>query len=350
MSEAAEILFDDVDGIGFVLLNRPKALNALTYDMCVALDERLVTWADDPATKAVIIEGAGEKAFCSGGDVRKVYEGGPAQIKSSMQFFGDEYIMNARLHHFAKPYVSLLDGIVMGGGFGVSAHGSHRIVTEKTLFAMPETAIGLIPDVGGGYALARFPGQLGLYVALTGTRFKAADCLYMGFGTHYVPSERLADLKAALRSAPIMSNADVDAVIARFAADPGAAPVAAIRAEIDAAFGKSTVEEIVEALAANPAEWAQKAHAAMLRQSPTSLKLTFRQIRDCAALDFNEGIKLEYRVVSRIMLGHDFYEGIRAVLVDRDNAPKWQPDSLAGVSDAEVERHFASLGADELVI
>ncbi|MDA5194078.1 enoyl-CoA hydratase/isomerase family protein [Govanella unica] len=346
----AEILFHEADGIGFVLLNRPKALNALTYDMCVDFDAKLVEWAANPAIKAVIIEGAGEKAFCSGGDVRKVYEGGPAEVKSAMKFFGDEYIMNSRLHHFSKPFVALLDGIVMGGGFGVSAHGSHRVVSERTLFAMPETAIGLIPDVGGGFALSRFPGKLGLYVALTGTRFRAADCLYMGFATDYVPSSRHEALKAALRAADIRSDADVDAVIARFAEDAGVAPVAEHRAEIDAAFSASTVEGIVATLALNTNDWAQKAHASILVQSPTSLKLTFRQLRDCLDLDFNEGVKLEYRVVARIMLGHDFYEGIRAVLVDRDNAPKWQPDHIAAVTDAEVDHYFASLGADELVI
>lgn len=350
MTAEAEILFDVADGIGFVTLNRPKALNALSYDMCVRLDAQLIAWDRDAAVQAVVIEGAGEKAFCAGGDIRALYDGGPSNTGPARKFFADEYRMNARIHHFRKPYVALIDGIVMGGGFGVSAHGSHRIATERTLFAMPETGIGLIPDVGGSYVLSRFPGKIGLYAGLSGARFKAADCLYIGLATDYVPSARLEDLKAALRAAHITSQADVDAVIARFAEDAGEAPLVAHRAELDAAFAAATVEGIVEALSKSGSEWALKTRATILAKSPTSLKLANRQIREGAALDFNGGMRMEYRIVSRIMSGHDFYEGVRAVIIDKDNAPQWNPADLAHVGDAEVDRYFASLGDEELTL
>lgn len=348
MTSNADIQFDSAGGIGFILLNRPQALNALTHDMCRRLDERLQAWASDPAIQAVVIEGAGEKAFCAGGDIRALYDAGKKDPRDCWTFYADEYVMNARIAHFPKPYIALIDGIVMGGGVGVSVHGSHRIATERTLFAMPETGIGLIPDVGGSYFLPRLPGKLGLYLGLSGARLKAADTLYAGVATHYVPADRLGDLKAALRAAAIHGATDVDAVLKNFAADPGAPPLADHRAVIDQAFAPATVEAIVAALTAAGGDWAAKVRDTLLTKSPTSLKLTNRQLRDGGALSFDDCMRMEYRIVCRLMQDHDFFEGVRAVILDKDNAPKWQPARLQDVSDAEVTRHFASLGADEL--
>lgn len=348
MTSNTDIQFDSAGGIGFILLNRPQALNALTHDMCRRLDERLQAWGSDPAIQAVVIEGAGEKAFCAGGDIRALYDTGKKNHRDCWTFYADEYVMNARIAHFPKPYIALIDGIVMGGGVGVSVHGSHRIATERTLFAMPETGIGLIPDVGGSYFLPRLPGKLGLYLGLSGARLKAADTLYAGVATHYVPADRLGELKAALRAAPIRGAADVEAVLKDFVADAGAPSLAEHRAVIDQAFAAATVEAIVAALTATGDDWALKVRDTLLSKSPTSLKLTNRQLRDGARLDFDDCMRMEYRIVCRLMQDHDFFEGVRAVILDKDNTPKWRPARLEDVSAAEVERHFASLGADEL--
>lgn len=348
MTDDAEILFDSVKGIGYVILNRPKALNALTHNMCVRLDERLQAWGAASDIKAVIIEGAGEKAFCAGGDIRVVHESGKGDGVEARRFFADEYIMNARLAHFPKPYIALLDGIVMGGGVGVSVHGSHRIVTERTLFAMPETAIGLIPDVGGSYFMPRLPGELGMYLGLTGARLKAADTLYAQIGTHYVPSDKISALKVALQDAAIKNGKDVDAILGKFTADAGAATLPDIRAKVDQIFAAATVEDIIIGLTDDGSEWAIKARDGLLTKSPTSCKLTFRQLREGAKLDFNDGMRMEYRIVCHIMQGHDFFEGVRAVLIDKDHAPKWQPARLEDVSDADIAKYFEPLGEDEL--
>lgn len=348
MSTEPEILFDSVDGIGFIRLNRPKALNALSHDMCRRLDERLGAWATDPSVSAVVIEGTGEKAFSAGGDIRALYDSAKAGSPLCREFFADEYRMNARLHHFPKPYIALIDGIVMGGGVGVSVHGSHRVAGDRTLFAMPETGIGMLPDVGGTYFLPRLPGKLGLYLGLTGARLRAADSLYAGVATHYVPSDRHADLKQALRKATITSHRDVDEILARFTADPGPAPLERVRGLIDAAFSHGTVEEILAVLEAQGDDFSVETRDTILSKSPTSLKLVNRQLREGARLDFDECMKLEYRVVWRIMDGHDFFEGVRAVILDKDNAPKWNPARLEDVSDAEIARYFESLGRNEL--
>jgi enoyl-CoA hydratase len=346
--DGEEILFDSVKGIGYVLLNRPKALNALTHNMCVRLDERLQAWAAAPDIKAVVIEGAGEKAFCAGGDIRVVHDSGKGDGVEARRFFADEYVMNARLAHFPKPYIALLDGIVMGGGVGVSVHGSHRIVTERTLFAMPETGIGLIPDVGGSYFMPRLPGELGMYFGLTGVRLKAADTLYAEIGTHFVPSGKLPGLKKALQDADIGNVKDVDAVLAQFTADPGEPTLPEIRTKIDRIFSAGSVEEIIARLTDDGSEWAIKTRDGLLTKSPTSCKLTFRQLREGAKLDFNDGMRMEYRIVCRIMDGHDFFEGVRAVLIDKDHAPKWKPARLEDVSDAEIAKYFEPLGENEL--
>jgi enoyl-CoA hydratase len=347
MSEA-EILFENRGAVGLVVLNRPKALNALTRDMCLALADKLRAWERDASIKLVVVRGAGDRAFCAGGDIRRLYDSGLAKDGYAEGFYADEYRTNAQIKHYPKPYVALIDGIVMGGGVGVSVHGSHRVVTEKTLYAMPETGIGLFPDVGGTYFLPRSPGETGMYLGLTGARLKAADTVHVGVGMHYVPSASLDGLVDAL--AALTDASGVDAVLARFAQDPGPAPIATRRDEIDRHFSKDSVEAVVASLEADGSDWAAEQAKTIRTKSPISLKVTFRQIREGAKLGFDDCMKLEFRLTRRFIAGHDFYEGVRAVIVDKDNAPKWRPDRLEDIGEAAVDAYFAPLAEGDLAL
>lgn len=343
-----DIVFGVERGLASVLLNRPKALNALTHEMCLELNARLTAWADDPAVKAVVIRGAGDKAFCAGGDIRRLYDEGRAGGDYPFRFYRDEYHCNARVHRFPKPYIALLDGIVMGGGVGVSVHGSHRIVTENVLFAMPETGIGLFPDVGGAYFLPRLPGQLGMYLGLTGARLKAADAVYAGVGDAFVPRDKLAALVDALAAADLADRKAVDRVVAGFAAPAGSAPLAVQREAIDRCFAADSVEGVLAALDREGTDWARATAATIRTKSPTSLKIAFRQIREGAKRNFDDCMRMEWRIVNRVIRGHDFYEGTRAVVVDKDQKPKWRPPSLAEVTAADIDAYFAPLPEGDL--
>ncbi len=340
MSDQAEVLISQSGGIGKIVLNRPKALNALTLDMCHAIEGQMRAWATDDTVRAVVVRGAGEKAFCAGGDIRRLAD------KSSdypFRFWRDEYRLNGLIKHYPKPYVALVDGISMGGGVGVSAHGSHRVVSEYVMFAMPETGIGLFPDVGGSYVLSRMPGEIGVYLGLTGARLKAADVMHAGYGTHYVTRDRMDALEQALAAAT-----DVDAVLAGFATDAGPAPLADLQGAIDRLFAHDTVEAIFAALQADGSPFATETLETLRHKSPFSLKLTLRQIREGRALSFDDCMRMEWRMASRIPETEDFYEGVRAVIIDKDHAPKWQPASLDGVTEAMIARHFAPKPGDEL--
>ncbi|GAB3131476.1 enoyl-CoA hydratase/isomerase family protein [Novispirillum itersonii] len=345
---ADEILSSVTNGVARVTLNRPKALNALTLDGVRAMDPLLRRLAADHAVSVVVVEGAGEKAFCAGGDIRRMWEANRAgDVAYLRAFFGEEYRLNRLIKVYGKPYVALMDGVTMGGGVGLSVHGSHRVATERTLFAMPETAIGLFPDVGGTWFLPRLPGAIGMYMALTGARLKAADCLYTGVATHYVPAEKQEALIAALQG--VSGSAAVTAVLDQFHQDPGPAPLADQRAAIDRCFSKDSVEAIVSALQEEGGEWADKTLHLLGKMSPSSLKITFAQIRKGAALEtFDEAMQLEYRVSPRIGMTADLAEGVRAVIIDKDHAPKWSPSALADVDPAVVEGFFAPADAGEL--
>lgn len=358
MSQEPEILFERKGPIAVVTLNRPRALNALNLPMVRALNPALVEWAADDGVSAVVIQGAGDRAFCAGGDVRAVAEEGLAARRGqsdgalTRDFFREEYILNRAIFRFPKPYIALLDGITMGGGKGLSAHGSHRVVTERVQFAMPETNIGLFPDVGGGYFLPRLPGQLGAFLALTGVRLGAADCMYIGFGTHRIDSSALPMVLEALAGSSFEGDPHrvVDSVLERYAVDPGEGTLAVHRAAIDRAFAPESIEGIFQALAGEgKSEWAQETLSTLKRMSPTSLKVTLRQLREGARLDFEEVMTMEYRIVQRCMEGQDFYEGIRAQLIDKDRRPKWTPETIEQVDDAEVAGYFAPLGDRDLV-
>jgi enoyl-CoA hydratase len=351
-----DILFGREGNVATVTLNRPQALNAFTLDMYRRFDPMLRAWADDPGVKAVLIRGAGDRAFCAGGDVRAIYEAGrgiSGDRSLTSVFFREEYELIHRIHRYPKPYVALIDGITMGGGAGVSVNGAFRVATERTMLAMPETGIGLFPDVGATRFLNLCPGRIGRYLGLTGARVRAADALYCGFATHFVPRERLDALVAAFARAD-GGEPGTEQLLAGFAADPGAAPLRARQPAIDRYFAGDTVEAILAALEREAAgggadaEWAAETHAGLLTKSPISLKITLCQLIRGRGFEIEDALALEYRLTQHVMSGHDFYEGVRAVLVDKDQRPRWDPPTLAAVDEAMVEAYFAPLGEAEL--
>ena len=340
----SDVYFTRAGHLARIVLDRPKALNALTLEMIREIAPRMAAWAKDPTVACVAITGEGGKAFCAGGDVRGLYDAKQRDPEAAVlrDFFWNEYRLNRAIHRCPKPYVAILDGITMGGGVGLSVNGRFRVATEKTLFAMPETAIGLFPDVGGSHFLSRAPGQLGVYLALSSQRIKAADMLYCGFATHYVPS---ADVPALLAALETRQASDV---LREFNRDAGPAPLAEHRATIDRCFAHDRVEDILDALAREPGAWAHELRAGLATKSPTAMKVSLREIRTGKALSFLDCMKMEFRLSLACMRGHDYFEGVRAVLVDKDNAPRWQPATLDAVDAALVDRHFAPL-ANELV-
>ena len=350
----SDILFETRGGVGIATLNRPRALNALTLAMYRAFARELAEWGRDPDVHAVVLRGAGERAFCAGGDIRLIYEArgarpGPGDYKTEM--FADEYRFIRDVHRFPKPYVALAHGITMGGGAGLSVNGRYRVATDSTVFAMPEVFIGSIPDVGASRFLGGCPGRIGLYLALSGARIGAADAMYCGLYTHHVPDARLDPLVEALTTLDWRRGAEdrqMRAVLDRFASPPGEAPVAALQPAIDRRFGGRSVESIVAALAEEPAGWAKSALDALGRASPTSLKIVFEQLRRGAGLELEEALILEYRIIQHILGGEDFYEGVRSVVVDKDRRPSWRPATLAEVHDDEVEAYFHPLANAEL--
>jgi len=331
-----EILFEQRGKAGFVTLNRPKALNALSHKMVTALAAQLSAWAADPGIAHVVVTGAGEKAFCAGGDIRSIYDARQAgQVEGLGAFFREEYLLNAQIKAYPKPYVALINGIVMGGGVGVSVHGSHRVGTEKTLFAMPETGIGFFPDVGGTYFLPRMPKNSGVYCALSAGRLKQGDALATGVLTHAIAEENFKDVELSLETAN-----DIGAALAPYLVTPVPGPVADHLEEIERAFSAPSVEQVLERLDAAGSDFARKTAAAIRDKSPTSVLIAFEQMQRGAKLSFNDCMKLEYRIVSRILKGTEFYEGIRAVLVDKDQAPKWSPSQFSQVDSADLASYF----------
>jgi enoyl-CoA hydratase len=338
---AMDIRFDRHGPLATVTLDRPQALNALTLDMAMQLDQTLVEWASDPAVAAVAIRSVGGRAFCAGGDIRALYEAGRRNDPYASEFYRTEYRLNHRIKTFGKPYVALLDGITMGGGVGLSIHGSHRAVTGRCQFAMPETGIGFFPDVGGSWFLPRCPGALGTYLGLTGARIGAADMLYCGLATHHV------DDVAALRE--LLERESVDAVLERHAKVPGPAPLAQHRAAIDRCFAAETVEEVLAGLESEGTPWARETVSVLRRKSPTSLKVTMRQLQIGATLDsFAAAMRMEFRLARHFMRSVDFYEGVRAAVIDKDQAPRWQPASFEEVSDEAVAQYFEPLAEPDL--
>ncbi|MBF6235506.1 enoyl-CoA hydratase/isomerase family protein [Nocardia otitidiscaviarum] len=347
-----EVLIERRDGLGLITLNRPKAINALNHPMALAILDALREWAADDEVRTVVLTGAGERGLCAGGDIVAIHndaknavaQGDTAAADSpSGRFWRDEYMLNALIGRYPKPYVAVMDGIVMGGGVGLSGHASHRIVTERSKIGMPETGIGFIPDVGGTYLLSHAPGEIGTHVALTTARMSAGDAIAAGFADYFVPAEQLPALLEALR------DNDADTAIAKFAQAAPESELMAQRDWIDACYSADSVEEIVARLRTHDAPEAAKAAADVLTKSPVALKVTLRSLRNArAATHLEEVLNEEYRVSVASLSTHDLVEGIRAQVVDKDRNPRWNPATLADVSVAEVDTYFAELGDKEL--
>jgi enoyl-CoA hydratase len=340
----AEVVTRIENGVGRITLNRPKAIHALNRAMCEAMTEALLAWRGDAAVQSVLIDHAGERGFCAGGDIRMIAESGAGDASEAKAFFLAEYRLNHLMFDYPKPIIAIVDGIVMGGGVGISEPADVRVATERTTYAMPETGIGLFPDVGGGWFLPRLPGQTGVWLALTGARLKAADTVALGIHTHFVPADRVEALKADLMG----EVADPSSVVARHAEDAGPAPLSAHRDAIDRLFAFDTVEEIFQALEADGSDWALKQLETLKTKSPESLKVSLRQIRTGATLNsFADNMAMEYALGGRVVRTHDFQEGVRAVIVDKDNAPQWSPADLSGVTDETLDALFAPLPDNE---
>lgn len=341
-----ELLSNLQDTIGWVRLNRPAVLNALSLNMIRTLMQLLRTWETDPSLKTVIIEGTGDKAFCAGGDVRAVYE---AQKRGDLEtgdaFFREEYTLNSYIYSYPKPYVALMDGIAMGGGLGIAINGSHRIVTERALLAMPETGIGFFPDVGATTFLTHKHHTLGLYLGLTGTPLKENDALWFGFATHYVPSSLLPTLKDDLKK-----GRGLESVLSHYGQAPQDKGFLETHQEIiETHFNKDSLKKIFESLTEDSSPFARNTLNTLRAKSPTSLAVTFRQLK-AQLFSFSAGMKQEFRLSQHMIAGHDFKEGIRAVLVDKDRLPRWEPSAIEDLIPEDIDHFFASLGERELVL
>ncbi|MBB6227944.1 enoyl-CoA hydratase [Polymorphobacter multimanifer] len=337
-----EVLIERRGRALWITLNRPKALNALNRPMALTIHRALFAAAAEGA-ELVVIEGAGDRAFCAGGDVALLGREGRDDQALWEGFFHDEYRLNQAIARLGIPYVALMDGFTMGGGVGLSIHGPYRVATERTVFAMPETGIGLIPDVGGTHALAQLPGEVGSWLALTGAQLKAADCLHAGIATHFVPVDRLDVLRDLLAKA----EEPVEEVLAALDDPAGAAPLEAFRDGIDYHFGHDRVEDILASLDGGDA-WAQEQAAIIRRMSPTSCKLSLLGLRMAADAEIEEALQTEYRMVCQIRHGHDFFEGIRAQLIDKDRNPRWSPSRLEDVTDDAIALHLREPDSGDL--
>ncbi|HUF57040.1 MAG TPA: enoyl-CoA hydratase/isomerase family protein [Thermohalobaculum sp.] len=340
-----DILFERRDRLGLITLNRPKAMNALTHEMVLALEDQLDGWAADDNVKSVAIRGAGERAFCAGGDIRALWEAGRENAANAYPFYADEYRMNTRIKRYPKPYVAIMDGVTMGGGVGVSVHGRLRVATERTVFAMPETGIGFFPDVGGTWFLPRLPGRVGVWLGLTGARLKGREAVLAGLCDAHLLAAEVDRLLIALAE-----GAHPDALI-----DAGV-PLESAHGEtieaqeaIDGAFRGESVEAVLENLDA-AGDWGRETAETIRAKSPTAVRVAFRQIREGAKLGFEDCMRLEYRL-ARFMIGRpDFYEGVRAAIIDKDRAPEWQPPTLDQADEASVAPAFEPLGDEELAL
>ena len=338
-----EVLIEAKNGLGHITLNRPKAINALNHDMVRVMAEALTEWAADDSVRAVVVRGAGERGLCAGGDIVSIYHDARDGGTGSQEFWRDEYILNAAIGRYPKPYVAIMDGIVMGGGVGISAHGNVRIVTERSSIAMPETGIGFIPDVGGTYLLSRTPGEIGTHIALTTGRMKAGDAIALGFADHFVPSDALDKFVAALETG------SVDDALAEYFRPAPESTLLAQRDWIDATYSADTVEEIVERLRSSDVDEARSTAEQILAKSPVALKVTLRSLRHARTLgSLEEVLNEEFRVSSASLNSHDLVEGIRAQVVDKDRNPQWSPPTLVDVTAADIDAYFQPLGELEL--
>jgi enoyl-CoA hydratase len=358
MTVAAQAIGEEPDliarregAVGVIRLNRPKAINAVTLEMFRDVDKALDRFEADPAIGLILLEGAGERGLCAGGDIRALYESSQVRGDLGKILWREEYVLNARIAKFAKPYVAFMDGIVMGGGVGLAAHGSHRVVTDRTKLAMPEVGLGFFPDVGGTWLLSRSPGENGTYFGLTGQTMNGPDAVYAGFADAVVPAAKLAGLREALTRIPAgASSTDVKAVIDGFATGETAGPVAALQPRIDSWFAHDRMEDIFAALRRDDSELALSTLKTLNEKSPRGMVVTLKLLRLArASSSLEECLVREYRAALEVFASDDFREGVRAAVIDKDRNPKWSPQGIEDVTPEMVAPYFASLGKDELV-
>lgn len=336
---------------GIIRLNRPKAINAVTLEMFREIDKALDRFEVDPNVALILLEGAGERGLCAGGDIRALYESSKVNGDLGKILWREEYILNARIKKFEKPYVAFMDGIVMGGGVGLSAHSRHRVVTERTKLAMPEVGLGFFPDVGGTWLLSHAPGELGTYFGLTGHTMNGPDAIYAGFADAVVPSNRLAALRDELtRLRTGTPSSQIQALIDRFATGETSGPVAGLRPQIDKWFGFARMQDIVAALQRDGSELAQSTLKTLGEKSPRGMVVTLKLLRLArGASSLEECLVREYRAALEVFRSDDFREGVRAAVIDKDRNPKWQPSRIDDVTPEMIAPYFAEIGADELV-
>uniref|UniRef100_A0A914YV26 3-hydroxyisobutyryl-CoA hydrolase, mitochondrial n=1 Tax=Panagrolaimus superbus TaxID=310955 RepID=A0A914YV26_9BILA len=353
-STESEVLFNCEGAARIITLNRPKALNALNLSMVRQIYPQMKEWINDDKAGLVIIKGAGDKAFCAGGDVLSVTQSAKSGGHVHKEFFREEYILNYLIGTYKLPYIALIDGITMGGGCGLSIHGDFRVATEKTLLAMPETALGLFPDVGGSFFLPRLPGKLGMMLALTGYRLKGSDVFHSGLATHYVESKNISEIENELKKLPKSEckNENIDKILNKFT--PEHVPGFSLQSHIETVnttFNGKSVENIIENLKAKGDEFAKKQVAELMKMSPTSLKVTYQQLINGSVSDFPSVFTMEHRMGYHFLEANDFYEGCRAILIDKDRNPKWNPSKLEDVSADAVNRYFGPIsGVEDLIL
>ncbi|XP_046840116.1 3-hydroxyisobutyryl-CoA hydrolase, mitochondrial-like [Xenia sp. Carnegie-2017] len=357
MSDISDVLLEVKGNVGLITLNRAKALNSLDLGMVSLIYPTLSEWEKNENIGAIVIKGVGGKAFCAGGDVRVIAEEGILGTGGTLRqdFFKEEYQLNNAIGTLKTPYIALIDGITMGGGVGLSVHGHFRVGSEKTLFAMPETAIGFFPDVGGSFFLPKLQGELGTFLALTGQRLKGVDVYRAGVATHYVESEKMFELEQSILSMKEPTIKKILHLLELYHKESIAKTSTefSLNRHLDCivrCFSKDSVEEIVEQLEKEDSDWARSQISTILKMSPLSLKVALKQIREGAKLrTLFECLTMEYRISQHFMNDKDFYEGIRAVLIDKDNQAKWDPNKLEDISNEKVDSYFASLGEKDLI-
>jgi enoyl-CoA hydratase len=335
---------------GIIRLNRPKAINAVTLEMFRDIDKALDAFETDPDVAVIVLEGAGERGLCAGGDIRALWESSKVKGDLGKILWREEYILNARIAKFPKPYVAFMDGIVMGGGVGLSAHASHRVVTERTKLAMPEVGLGFFPDVGGTFLLSRAPAEIGTYFGLTGQTMNGADAIYARFADAVVPSSKLPALREALTKVrPGTTSSEIKTLIDGFATSESAGPVAAMQSKIDGWFARDRMEDIVAALRRDGSELAQSTLKTLHEKSPRGMVVTLQLLRLArASSSLEECLVREYRAALEVFASDDFREGVRAAVIDKDRSPKWSPPRIEDVTPEMVAPYFAEIGADEL--
>ncbi|WP_316199318.1 enoyl-CoA hydratase/isomerase family protein [Bradyrhizobium sp. SZCCHNS2002] len=353
MSEAAEgdLIVRREGSAGIIRLNRPKAINAMTLEMSLGIDAALDRFEADPDVAVVILEGAGERGLCAGGDIRGLYESSRAGGDLGKRFWRQEYVMNARIAAFPKPYVAYMDGLVMGGGVGLSAHGRHRIVTEKTKLAMPEVGLGFFPDVGGTWLLSRAPGELGTYFALTGQTMNGPDAIHARFADAVVPSEKWPALREVLTKVkPGTQSSDIERLIDGFATGEASGPVAALQDRIDRWFAYDSMHDIVVALEQDGSELALATLKTLREKSPRGIVVTLKLLRLARkAGSLQDCLVREYRAALEVFRSDDFREGVRAAIIDKDRNPRWSPPDISQVTPEMLAPYLAEIGADELI-